>query len=441
VFSRRSHTLQVNLFILLAVVLSASLTPATGQKKSQEKIFGSSLKRLKWDSEKKTVTLIRPEKKETKASDDEDVLKIEANLVACDVIVRDDKAHVVQGLTRNDFLVSEEGKPEEISTFANGDDTAIGKSIILVIDYSGSQLPYINNSIAAAKVLVDKLGPNDRMAIVTDDVELLRNFTRDHEELKKSLDSLREQATGPLGRRKLGRSWQFSALFATLNEMFDKKELRPIIIFQTDGDELGFLRGQSDFPQVPTGLPGNLQKRIEKNIQAEKKYLQQNVREFGLPDLYTAAEKSGATIYTVIPGFRLLDLSSRELLAQYRRAKEAEISTIINPKLAESLRSHLADIPPELLMFQASQIMQMQQAVAGTAIVTGGGYEFLEDATQAEEIYTRIFSDINQRYVIGYQPSNLERDGKRRSVRIEVRDHPEYKIRGRDYYYAPMDSN
>ena len=43
---------------------------------------------------------------------------------------------------------------------------------MLIIDYSSSQRPYIENSIAAAKTLVDKLRPNDQMAIVTDDVEL-----------------------------------------------------------------------------------------------------------------------------------------------------------------------------------------------------------------------------------------------------------------------------
>lgn len=49
----------------------------------------------------------------------------------------------------------------------------VPRTIVLIIDYSGSQLPFIKNSVAAAKVLVDKLGPKDLMAIVTDDVELL----------------------------------------------------------------------------------------------------------------------------------------------------------------------------------------------------------------------------------------------------------------------------
>jgi len=41
----------------------------------------------------------------------------------------------------------------------------------------------------------------------------------------------------------VGRSEQYSALMATLNEMFEQEDLRPIIIFQTDGDELGRLKG------------------------------------------------------------------------------------------------------------------------------------------------------------------------------------------------------
>jgi hypothetical protein len=40
--------------------------------------------------------------------------------------------------------------------------------------------------------------------------------------------------------------------------------------------------------------------------------------------------------------------------------------------------------------------------------------------------------------VIGYYPTNKARDGKRRTVTIEVRDHPEYIVWGRKAYFAPL---
>ena len=83
---------------------------------------------------------------------------------------------------------------------------------MLIIDYSGSQLPYLQNSIKAAKTLVDKLALRDRMALVSDDVELLVDFTQDKGKLKKSLDALRKKAAD----NRPGRSEQYGALFATL---------------------------------------------------------------------------------------------------------------------------------------------------------------------------------------------------------------------------------
>jgi hypothetical protein len=78
-----------------------------------------------------------------------------------------------------------------------------------------------------------------------------------------------------------------------------------------------------------------------------------------------------------------------------------------------------------------------QSAVSGVATTTGGFNSFLENPNQADEIYTRILSDMNSRYVIGYYPKNKTRDGKRRKVLIEVRNRPEYTVQGRKTYFAP----
>jgi hypothetical protein len=70
-------------------------------------------------------------------------------------------------------------------------------------------------------------------------------------------------------------------------------------------------------------------------------------------------------------------------------------------------------------------------------MATGGWMAYLEKPGQAADIYATILKDINQRYVIGYYPTNAARDGKPRNVRISVRDHPEYYVHGRNTYYAP----
>jgi len=77
------------------------------------------------------------------------------------------------------------------------------------------------------------------MAIVTDDVALLADFTPDKISLKGALRILEKDGNNGSSRR---RSEQFSALLATARELFRPGDYRRIIVFQTDGDELGFLQ-------------------------------------------------------------------------------------------------------------------------------------------------------------------------------------------------------
>ena len=88
--------------------------------------------------------------------------------------------------------------------------------------------------------------------------------------------------------------------------------------------------------------------------------------------------------------------------------------------------------------FQPMLTMQHRQqlAAAGIAKLTGGWAEFLESPEQAAAIYDRILAGINRRYIIGYYPANEASDGKLRKVKIEVKGHPEYRILGKQSYYA-----
>jgi hypothetical protein len=71
------------------------------------------------------------------------------------------------------------------------------------------------------------------------------------------------------------------------------------------------------------------------------------------------------------------------------------------------------------------------------AELTGGWAAFLEKPEDPKTVYSRILSDLNNQYVIGFYPTNTKTDGRMRRVKIEVRGHPEYVVHGRQWYYAP----
>ncbi|HTK36851.1 MAG TPA: hypothetical protein VL325_00035, partial [Pyrinomonadaceae bacterium] len=68
---------------------------------------------------------------------------------------------------------------------------------------------------------------------------------------------------------------------------------------------------------------------------------------------------------------------------------------------------------------------------------SGGDLDQLASPEDADAVYSRIFTKMNQRYVIGYYPTNQARDGKQRKIKISVPGHSEYKILGRKSYLAP----
>lgn len=380
---------------------------ASAQSESQEKPklkhFGSSLHQLRWDKERqaaveKTIPAKIPESVE-------DLIRVETKLIAADVLVVDRQGRPITGLTRNDFEITEAGQPQQIGHFSVGSDLSIPKSIVLIIDYSGSEIPYIAKSIAAAKSLISQLGSQDRMAIVTDDVELLVKFTSEKKKLNRALDDL----MGWIRTGHQGKSEQFAALMAVARELFDSEDIRPIIIFQTDGDEIGFLQPPQESGRA---LPGR-------------------VKPFSLGDVLFALDKSRATVYTVIPNIRLIGVPPEEIP---RRTQEI-IDRGMPVYFGTSARSYSRK---ELLRFAEETFLPQQQAAAKVATATGGWTAFLELPEQADEIYARILADVNSRYVVGYYyPAGRPRDGKRHQFSITVKDHPEYEIAGRKSYVAP----
>ena len=443
--TRTPRAALVSVFLILGFCIN-SFAQSQQREKPKLKDFGSSLKKLKWDPEKNETVITQ-----RASRDDEDVITIETSLVTSDVLVTDKQGRPVRDLKATDFTVSEDGVPQQIGHFVLGDNVNLSRSIVLIIDYSRSQFPYIADSIEAAGVLVDQLGPKDRMAIVTDDVDLLVDFTNDKRELKQGLESLLERNRGAksfLGvggkRPRFGRSAQFSALMATLNEAFDDEDQNPVIVFQTDGDELEFLRNSVIVHEVPSGLPPEILREVQEEVEQKRRLQRSLMTEFSLDDVYRAAERSRATIYSIIPRTRLLDLSQDEQIKRLAAEDSRSVATwseASSEKMRNSFKvleeQRRKRLTPEILQARIDQELKIQRSLVDLAKMSGGWAEFLETKSQTATIYNRILADLNLRYIIGYYPTNKNHDGKKRQLTIEVKGHPEYVISSRKSYYAP----
>lgn len=406
-------------FLVLAGLLCSFVAPSLrAQQTPKKERFGKSLERLKWDEQRQLAIEKKPEpSSSTEAA--EITLRMETLLAVFDLLVVDKQGRVITGLTKNDFEITEDGIPQQAAMFALGDGSRVPRSIVLIVDYSYSQLAYVDRSVAAAQRLVEQLKPNDRMAIVTDNVALLVPFTADKKQLKDALDGIRSRVWG---QGIVGQSRQYSALLATLRELMAEED-RPIVIFQTDGDQRRAMR-----PAPPGLAPG------------WKPYL----LEFGLADLHKSADLTHTTIYSIYPGLRLLGLPEEEqfkrtamMLQQDRQAfRQYAASRLAGRGVLPSPGKITAD-----MVHRAVEVYLAQQhAMSWLSEQTGGWLDYLETPEQADAVYARILDSINNRYILGYYPTNTVRDGRWRKVAIKVRAHPDYVVTGRNRYLVPAEA-
>ena len=340
------------------------------------------------------------------ASTDESVIRVDTDLVVAEFDVRDKKGKRVVGLSGSDFRIEEDGVEQAIEVFSYGKgSSSINRSIILIIDYSQSQLPYIETSIEAAKVLVDMLEPNDRMALVTDDIELLLDFSSDKSLLKEHLDLLKFRAL----KGDVGKSRQLTALYAAVSELFARDDKRPVVILQSDGDEFGEL---ALWPRRrDQACPGT-------------------ARNFAA--LQETLEKAGTTVYSVIPGIRLDDSfnqkfgpSAPDLEKQVRREAKLKRTVLGSPQFHYSKRA--------LKIWEEGRLRDAA-AIERISELSGGITQYLDSPERANEVYRRVLDEMNQRYLIGYYPSNKNRDGRKRAIHVNMRSSQGYLIVGKSSY-------
>jgi Ca-activated chloride channel family protein len=101
-------------------------------------------------------------------------LKVESKLVAVSAIARDKAGQPVANLTRDDFLLRQDNKPQTISYFSQGSDLPL--TLALMVDTSGSQRNYIQDEIAAGRVFFRAMmtQPADRAVLVQFDSNILQ---------------------------------------------------------------------------------------------------------------------------------------------------------------------------------------------------------------------------------------------------------------------------
>jgi VWFA-related protein len=179
-------------------------------------------------------------------------LSVDVKVVTLPVTVRDKHAKIVRDLTKDDFTLEEDGKPQSIRYFSQ--ESNLPLTVGLLVDTSMSERDNLDKERAASRTFLDQMitTPKDRAFVIHFDreVELLQDLTADHAKLEKAvgeIDSVPsventqsgDQGSGSPRTRRGAGTLLYDAIFLACDEVMKKQTGRKAIVVLTDGEDRG----------------------------------------------------------------------------------------------------------------------------------------------------------------------------------------------------------
>lgn len=350
------------------------------------------------------------EKSQTEEVDEGDVVRIETQLVSVPAVVTNSSGRPLSGLREGNFLVYENGQPQKIATFAT---TEVPFEIALLLDTSGSTRSDVALIRQAANAFVAALRPGDRVAIVAFNtarrgqslaakVDVLTALTDNRKLLGQAIENLGTSNGTPF----------YDALGKIATDVFHDKPTeemrgRRAVVALTDGVDS---TSDSDFASARSTL-------LRATVASY--FIQVNTEDFVEDRLLKDCEDDGR-----------LSLSAKQLqryrLIFYPRAK------------AEDYMDFCAMGPFERMTISRDLYNVARQEMNDLAKDSGGRNFVANSLQDARAAFARVATEIGTQYSLGYYPTNKNRDGKFRAIRVELRGlNDKAQVRAREGYFAP----
>jgi VWFA-related protein len=274
------------------------------------------------------------------------------------VTVRDPNGRLVSNLTRTDFRVFEDGKPQPLSDLAL---RQVPVDVALMVDASSSVAGNLDDFRRAAQGFAARLASDDRLSLIKfdDRVELLLDWTKS-----------RFQLTRALNRVSPGMFTRFNdALFLASRDQFsDAARSRRAVIILSDGIDSG--RGNTT---LETALQALLHAQV--------------------------------TVYVV---------SNTQIS---RAEKLAELDRLVNGGATRFNQLRIEDLRESIRVIDRSE-----ENLAQLTEATGGKLYRPTSFSDLESTYAEVADELRHQYALYYTPVNKTRDGGFRRVKVETAD-------------------
>jgi len=185
-------------------------------------------------------------------------MSVQVKVVNVLATVRDKHGKIANGLTKDDFSLTEDGRPQTLKYFAR--DTDLPLTLGLLVDTSMSQRRVLNEERDASESFLAQVlrEDKDKAFVIHFDreVELSQDLTSSHEQLRTALESLQTpqftrtsgggggsndpgSGRGRGSGRHGGGTLLYDGVFLASDELMKKQPGRKAVIVLSDGVDMG----------------------------------------------------------------------------------------------------------------------------------------------------------------------------------------------------------
>ena len=376
------------------------------------------------------------------------VFRSTVNLVLVDVVVRDRKGAAVPGLKSDDFQVLEDGRPQQVRTFAFEEITRTARPIAQATALSAAATPASAAAPAAPVPLTSEDAAGHRLLTLLFDTSSMQP-----EDVQKAADAAIkwvDQDMSPadlVAVAAIGSSLQILSDFSG-----DKERVHAALQAFSAADGTAFAAVDASTAATDETAAGQTSDSTAADVSAQElDTFNNDVRLRALKTLAEALspiQQKKAILYFSAGMQRNGTDNQVELRAAVNAAVRANVA--IYPVDARGLqavvpggsarqgsRGGLGAFTGSAVANQFSTLAAQQETLTTLASDTGGK-AFL-DSNDFGEAFGQVTKDISSYYILGYASTNGDRDGRYRRITVRLRGRSDLKIEAREGYYADRD--
>jgi VWFA-related protein len=365
--------------------------------------------------------------------------RVEVNYVEIDANVTDEQGNFVRALTKEDFQVLEDGKPQALTAFSMVDipiervdpplysktpippDVATnrtpfeGRVFVLVLDDLNTRFNRTSRSRAAARQFVERyVGANDLVAVVNTSGygKGMQDFTGNRVLALKAIDAAIGNKTdsstvAALEDYRMNRD--NPGVGSNAARTFNDQQR-----YNAARNSLSTLRSLADFM---AGMRGRRKAVV---------YFSEGIN-YDVTDPFNSPHASD------------VQREVRELIAAATRAN-VNIYSVDPRGLASGTEDaiEISGFPSDGSIKSSDLMAEMRLEHDSLRVIADetGGFPVLNQ-NDYRTAFSRILEDNSSYYVLGYYPANEKLDGRFRNVQVKVLK-PGLKVRARRGYVAPL---